>query len=132
MIRSYLKIAWRNLFRNKMYGLINIAGLAIGMAVAMLIGLWVYDEVSYNRSHGNYEHIAQVYKRFTIPSEQKTNSFKRASPAAGESFDRKIRSPVQKCGLFWWEADYDVRVESRIMALLKALLAKEAYSSNRV
>ena len=54
MIQNYFKIAWRNLLRNKMYGLINIGGLAVGMAVAMLIGLWVYDEVSYNRSHKNY------------------------------------------------------------------------------
>ena len=63
MIQNYLKIAWRNLSRNKMYSLINIGGLSVGMAVAMVIGLWVYDEVSYNRCHENYEHIAQVYRR---------------------------------------------------------------------
>src|SRR5688572_30491450 len=74
MIQNYLKIAWRNLLRNKMYGLINLGGLAVGMAVAILIGLWVYDEVSYNRSHKNYEHIAQVYRRNTEPLEQKTYS----------------------------------------------------------
>src|SRR5258708_39222178 len=51
MLQNYLKIAWRNLYRNKMYSLINIGGLAVGMAVAMIIGLWVNDEVSYNRSH---------------------------------------------------------------------------------
>jgi hypothetical protein len=41
-----------------MYSLINIGGLAVGMSVAILIGLWVYDEVSYNRSYTNYDHIA--------------------------------------------------------------------------
>ena len=67
MIQNYLKSAWRNLLRNKMYGLINIGGLAVGMTVAMVVGLWVYDEVSYNRSHKNYERIAEVYRRSTEP-----------------------------------------------------------------
>ena len=38
MIKNYLKIAWRNLFKNKTYSFINIGGLAVGMAVAMLMG----------------------------------------------------------------------------------------------
>lgn len=42
MIKNYLKIAWRNIRRSKMYSMLNIAGLATGIAVALLIGLWVY------------------------------------------------------------------------------------------
>src|SRR5689334_3352752 len=57
MYKSYIKIAWRNLFRNKGYSIINIGGLAIGMVVAMLIGLWIYDELSYNKYHKNYNTI---------------------------------------------------------------------------
>ncbi|MBS1577734.1 MAG: hypothetical protein JST09_20720, partial [Bacteroidetes bacterium] len=49
MIKNYFKIAWRNLLKNKIYSFINIAGLAAGMAVAMIIGLWIYDEVSANK-----------------------------------------------------------------------------------
>ena len=60
MLQNYLKIALRNLLRNKVYSFINIAGLAVGMAVAMLIGLWIYDEVSANKHHKNYETIYQV------------------------------------------------------------------------
>jgi putative ABC transport system permease protein len=60
MLRTYLKIAWRNLIKNKGYSVINIGGLAIGMAVSILIGLWVFDELSFNKHHGNYEQIAQV------------------------------------------------------------------------
>ena len=41
MFKNYLKIAWRNLLKNKTYSFINIAGLAAGMAVAMIIGLWI-------------------------------------------------------------------------------------------
>ena len=46
MIRNYFKIAFRNLVNNKVYSAINIGGLAVGMAVAILIGLWVYDELT--------------------------------------------------------------------------------------
>ncbi|MEZ0610915.1 ABC transporter permease [Fibrella sp. WM1] len=60
MLSNYLKIAWRNLTRNKGYSAINIGGLAVGMAVAMLIGLWVWDELSFNQSFANYDRIARV------------------------------------------------------------------------
>jgi putative ABC transport system permease protein len=60
MLRNYFKIAWRNLINNKGYSAINIGGLAIGMAVAILIGLWIYDELSFNKDHKNYNRIAQV------------------------------------------------------------------------
>ena len=60
MIRNYFKVAWRNLVKSKGYSAINIGGLAVGMAVAMMIGLWVHDELSSNRYHKNYDRIAQV------------------------------------------------------------------------
>jgi putative ABC transport system permease protein len=60
MIKNYFKIAWRNLVKSKGYSAINIGGLAVGMAVALLIGLWIYDELSFNKYHKNYDRIAQV------------------------------------------------------------------------
>jgi len=60
MLRNYFKIAWRNLTSKKAYSFINIGGLAVGMAIAILIGLWIYDELSYNQYHKNYNKIAQV------------------------------------------------------------------------
>ena len=66
MFRNYLKIALRNLVKHKVYSAINIAGLATGMAVAMLIGLWVWDELSYNKSFQNYDRIAQVMQHQTF------------------------------------------------------------------
>jgi hypothetical protein len=48
MFKNYLKIALRNFVKNKVYSFINLAGLDIGMAVAMLIGLWIYDEITFN------------------------------------------------------------------------------------
>jgi ABC-type antimicrobial peptide transport system permease subunit len=63
MVKNYLKIAWRNLIRNRASSIINIGGLAVGMAVAMLIGLWIYDELSFNRYHENYDRIAQITQK---------------------------------------------------------------------
>lgn len=60
MIKNYFKVAWRNLIKSKGYSAINIGGLAVGMAVAMLIGLWVYDELTFDKYHQNYDRIAQV------------------------------------------------------------------------
>jgi putative ABC transport system permease protein len=61
MIKSYFQIGWRNMLRHKGYSSINIGGLAAGLAVVMLIGLWVYDELSYNKYHSNYDRIARVW-----------------------------------------------------------------------
>ncbi len=70
MIRNYLKIAFRNLRKNKVYSFINIMGLAAGMAVATLIGLWIYDEMSYNKSFDNYEKLGQVQMYQTFNGER--------------------------------------------------------------
>jgi len=66
MNKNYLKIAWRNLVKNKVYSFINIAGLATGMAVAMIIGLWIYDEFSANKHFKNYSTLYQVMMNQTF------------------------------------------------------------------
>src|ERR1700712_2625472 len=63
MIRNFLKIAIRNLWRNKGFSAINIAGLAIGMAAAMLILLWVENEISYDRFYANTNRIQVMNSR---------------------------------------------------------------------
>src|SRR5579871_153044 len=101
MYKSYFKIGWRNLLKNKGYSVINIGGLALGMAVVLVIALWVYDELSFNKSHDNYDRIAQVMKGgqyrgkyyvgqkhlpFPIIDELKTNystQFKHVVPVSG-------------------------------------------------
>lgn len=60
MFRNYLKTAWRNLLRNRFYTLLNIGGLAIGLAVGILILLWVQDETSYDTFHKNSRHIYKL------------------------------------------------------------------------
>jgi ABC-type antimicrobial peptide transport system permease subunit len=60
MFKNYFTIGWRTMLRNKGYSAINIGGLAAGMAVTILIGMWIYDELSYNRSFENYDRIGHV------------------------------------------------------------------------
>ena len=69
MIRNYLKIAWRNMLNNKVYSALNIVGLAAGMAVALLIALWVVNEFSYDKFLPNYKQLYQVELNFTDPHE---------------------------------------------------------------
>jgi ABC-type antimicrobial peptide transport system permease subunit len=63
MFKNYFKTAWRALIKNKVSSSINISGLAIGMAIAMLIGLWIWDEVSFDTYNSNYNNIAQVARK---------------------------------------------------------------------
>lgn len=70
MINNYLKTALRNLNRSKVYSFINIGGLAIGMSVAMAIGLWVWDELSFDKFHKNYGRIAQVWQFVKFDAEK--------------------------------------------------------------
>ena len=60
MFQSYFKIGWRNMRRNVGYTSINVGGLAVGMAVAILNGLWIWDELSFNKYYENYDRIAQL------------------------------------------------------------------------
>ncbi len=62
MIRNYLTVTLRNLRKSKVYSLINITGLAIGMACSILILLWVRDELSYDRFHADFGRIHRVYR----------------------------------------------------------------------
>ncbi|HZY79806.1 MAG TPA: ABC transporter permease [Cyclobacteriaceae bacterium] len=62
MLRSYLKTGFRHLLRNKSDAFINTGGLALGISIAILIGLWVNDELTFNQYHKNHERIAKVFK----------------------------------------------------------------------
>src|SRR3982751_5445082 len=78
MIKNYFKIAWRNLVKSKGYSAINIGGLAVGMAVAIMIGLWVHDELSFDKYHKNYDRIAQVMQHANFNGKIETQT---ANPA---------------------------------------------------
>ena len=69
MFRNYFKIAWRSMIQNKGLAFINIFGLAIGMAFAILIGLWIkyetsFDQLVYSKCTGYKSCIAEPGKEF--------------------------------------------------------------------
>jgi putative ABC transport system permease protein len=74
MFKNYIKIAWRNLIRNKGLSFINICGLSVGMAFALLIGMWVKYEISFDKFHKNIDRIAFVYKHTLFNNEKGTQS----------------------------------------------------------
>jgi putative ABC transport system permease protein len=61
MLKNYFKVAFRNLLRNKGFSIINISGLAIGMASAMIILLWVQNEMSYDQFHAKKNRLYEVW-----------------------------------------------------------------------
>lgn len=63
MIRNYLVVAWRNLFRNKAFSTINLLGLALGISCSLLIIMWVQDEKHIDAFHSNGKYLFQVYER---------------------------------------------------------------------
>jgi putative ABC transport system permease protein len=62
MLKNYFKVAFRNLYRHKVFSFINIAGLAAGMACTVLILLWAEDELSYDTFFQNSDHIHLVLR----------------------------------------------------------------------
>ena len=86
MLRNFFTIAWRNLLKNKAYSAINIFGLATGMAVALLIGLWIWDEVSFNSYHPNHGQIAEVMTNQTF------NGVRGTGPAVSYPIGIELRS----------------------------------------
>ena len=73
MLKNYFKTALRNLTRNKVYSFINITGLSLGLACSMLIILYVKDEVSYDRFHGDVNRIYRITSKSFDKKENKIN-----------------------------------------------------------
>jgi putative ABC transport system permease protein len=132
MIKNYLKIAWRNLIHNRVSSMINVGGLAVGMAVAMLIGLWVWDELAFDKYHQNYESIAQVMenqqlgdnigtqasKPMPLANELRTKYGENFKYVAAVTFGDQVitagNKPVTKFGAFT-EPDFPVMMTIKML-----------------
>jgi putative ABC transport system permease protein len=99
MIKNYLKIAWRNIVKNKVHTFINVAGLSIGMAVAMLIGLWIWDELSFDKYHQNYDHVARLMTTQTANGE--TGTFPSTVVPLSAELRTKYGSDFKLTALTW-------------------------------
>jgi putative ABC transport system permease protein len=69
MLYNYFKIALRNLFRNKLYTVLNVAGITFGLTCFLLIGLYVLDELTYDSRHANADRIYRVIKHKKTPDQ---------------------------------------------------------------
>lgn len=112
MILNYFKIAFRNLAKNKVYSFINIGGLAVGMSVAILIGLWIYDELAYNKYHKNYESIAQVRNVSTDPNTGITRNGQALQFPLGTALKNNYKHYFKHVLLAFWVGDYTLSADN--------------------
>jgi putative ABC transport system permease protein len=112
MVKSYFKVGWRNMLRNKGYSMINISGLAIGMTVALLIGLWVFDELTFDTHFKNYDRIVQVMQHQTYNGEIGTQV---ANPAVmGEEIRNVYGSDFKHVLQSSWNFDHTLTYGEKI------------------
>jgi putative ABC transport system permease protein len=90
MIRNYFKIAWRNIIRNKVFSSINILGLSLGLAVVMLITLYVKDELSYDRFHAQGPQIFRVVNNWYNPDGSKRGTDSNTGNPQGPMFQANV------------------------------------------
>ncbi|CAN5194044.1 hypothetical protein BH20BAC1_BH20BAC1_12170 [soil metagenome] len=112
MLKNYFKIAWRNLLKNKIYSIINVLGLATGMAVAMLIGLWIWDEVTYDQYHKNHEELAQVMTTF-IDNDGKMGTGQAVSMPIGDELRSKYGSDFKNVSMASWNFGHVMAVGNK-------------------
>jgi len=113
MLRNYVRIAWRNLLKNKIFSFINIAGLATGMAVALLIGLWIWDEVSFNSYFSNHKKIAQVRVLQSMNGES-SSSESNAIPT-GEALRTQFADDIKRVAYVSWNNDHQIKVDEKLV-----------------
>ena len=106
MIKNYLKVAWRNVARNRAHTFINVAGLSVGMAVAILIGLWIYDELSFDKDFENYDHIVQVMQHYSYNGDIGTQN---SMPMPlGAQLRQDYKSDLKYVVLSSWTLDHTI------------------------
>src|SRR5215210_4825172 len=101
MIKNYFRVAWRHLQKSKLYALVNIFGLAVGICSCLLIGIYIWHELSFDRFHKNADRIARITWQYNFgDAENKTAltgtrvgpEFTRRFPEA-EAYVRTLKYP---------------------------------------
>lgn len=98
MLRNYITIAWRNISRQKFYTLINVLGLAVGIAACLLIGLYICDELQYDRYNDKADRIYRVEAHARVGGNESYMTYRSASEASDlqEAFP-EIERTVRFC-----------------------------------
>src|SRR6185312_3831415 len=119
MFRNYLKTAFRNLQRNKVYSFINIIGLSMGLACAMLIILYVKDELSYDRFHKQADQIYNIGMQRFEPDGKKNPGNSITGYFQGPRFAAKIPEIRQFVRLQDYQLDIRRGTEIKSQEILK-------------
>ena len=99
MIKNYLKVAWRNLMKNKIFSFINVFGLSIGLTCCILIALYIHHETSYDTYHGNIKQLYQVGTIFIKNGKDDLcQPFMRNAGEAGRAIRKNISAVDFMCG----------------------------------
>jgi|HubBroStandDraft_1064217.scaffolds.fasta_scaffold19087_2 putative ABC transport system permease protein len=114
MFRNNLKIAWRNFMRGKVYSFINVIGLATGMSIAFVVGLWIWDEISFDHYHRNHSRLAQVMDSQTNDGET-TTGMEVVVPLA-EELRSKDAADFNKVALTSWNFGHILSVGDKKIA----------------
>lgn len=114
MLKNYFKIAWRNLLKNKVYSSINVLGLALGMAVAILISLWMWDELSFDNYHRHYKTVAKV-KITEVFSGHYTTQDAVAVPLAAE-LRTKYPNDIKRLALTSWNENFSIKAGDKSLS----------------
>ena len=90
MIKNYFKVAWRNLWRNKIFSIIKILGLSIGLTVCMLIFLYTKDEISYDQFHKNKAQLYRIIQTMADGDKTHPQTIGITNGIMGETFAKEI------------------------------------------
>ena len=128
MLRNYLKIAWRNLVKNKIFSFINIFGLSVGLTCCMLITLYIYNELSYDKYHRNIDRLYQLGTIFIKDSkEEKTPNTPAPMAAAMKHEFPEIQETARLMRLF---AEDKTLLQYKENATIKSFYETKGYMTD--
>ena len=105
-MRNYLKLAIRNLLRNKEYLIINVFGLAVGMACAILVMLSVWEQLEYDDFHPHADRLYRAYIDVKLGGHESAAA--KTSPLFAFELGKEIPEIEQSCRIYWMEHDIPV------------------------
>lgn len=116
MLQSYFKIGWRHLLRHKGFSFINVGGLGLGMTVAMFIGLWIYDELSFNKRHEHYDTIGKIWQGSIDHQTQMIEGGYALQYPVAATLRNNYGQYFEQVLMAWWITDFTLSVGDRKFA----------------
>src|ERR1700761_1725817 len=126
MIKNYFKIAWRNLWRHKRMTSINIAGLGIGMAAAVLIAMWGQNELSFDRAQPDADNIYRIKTNLSI-SKTETWVWENSPYMLGDFASRQVPQITGVARMRSHYGDLNLAYNGKMITELKSAYVDEGW-----